>query len=166
MDLSRDNVRNFCKSRGLDGYGQDHSKPKPEKVIREYWKNCGKPINQKKRWKVVPKPIVLYNVKENGNIKIQSSSSMYANTMGSSLRTNQRVGITVAVDATFETGSGEMKILKMWSIIVRKGICYKMYQYGFRIWLLGKKLKNQMKIRRNTTKFNTHIETFRSKNGG
>ena len=25
MDLSRDSVRNFCKSRGLDGFGQDYS---------------------------------------------------------------------------------------------------------------------------------------------
>ncbi len=48
MDLSRDSVRNFCKSRGLDGYGQYYSKPKREKVIREHCKNCGKRINQKK----------------------------------------------------------------------------------------------------------------------
>ncbi len=48
MDLSRDSVRNFCKSRGLNGFGQDYSKPKTEKVIREKCKNCGKRINQKK----------------------------------------------------------------------------------------------------------------------
>ena len=48
MDLSRDSVRNFCKSRGLDGFGQDYSKPKPDKVIRQHCKNCGKQINQKR----------------------------------------------------------------------------------------------------------------------
>lgn len=42
MDLSRDSVRNFCKSRGLDGFGQDYSKPKPEKVIREHCKKLWK----------------------------------------------------------------------------------------------------------------------------
>lgn len=48
MDLSRDSARNFCKSRGLDGFGQDYSKPKPEKMIRDHCENCGKLINQKK----------------------------------------------------------------------------------------------------------------------
>lgn len=33
MDLSRDSVRNFCKSRGLDVFVQAYSKPKPEKGI-------------------------------------------------------------------------------------------------------------------------------------
>jgi len=37
---------------------------------------------------------------------------MYAITVEQSLRTNQRVGITAAADATFEIGSGEMKTLK------------------------------------------------------
>lgn len=48
MDLSRDSVRNFCKSRGLDGYGQDYIKPLPEKVIREHCKNCGKRMLKKR----------------------------------------------------------------------------------------------------------------------
>jgi len=34
MDLSRDSVRNFCKSQGLDGYGTDYMKLKPEKMIK------------------------------------------------------------------------------------------------------------------------------------
>lgn len=38
---------------------------------------------------------------------------MYAIIVELSLRINQRVAITVAADATFEIGSGEMKILKM-----------------------------------------------------
>lgn len=58
----------------------------------------------------VPKPIALQNVKETGNIRIQSSISMYAIIVGQSLKTNQRVGITVAAGAIFETGSGEMKM--------------------------------------------------------
>jgi hypothetical protein len=37
---------------------------------------------------------------------------MFVTTVGASLRTNQRMGITVAADATFEIGSSEMKILK------------------------------------------------------
>ncbi len=61
MDLTRDSVRNFCKSRGLDGFGQDYSKPKPEKVVREHCKNCGKRINQKKL-KRASKDTLLYRM--------------------------------------------------------------------------------------------------------
>lgn len=63
----------------------------------------------RRSYKGVPKPIAPQNAKENGTIRIQLSTSMYAITVESSLRTNQRVGITVAADVTLEIGSGEMK---------------------------------------------------------
>jgi hypothetical protein len=53
------------------------------------------------------------NIKENGNIRTQSYISMYAIIVELSLRLNQSVVITVAADAAFEIGSGEIKILKM-----------------------------------------------------
>jgi len=47
MNDSREKVRNFCKTQGIDGYGKNNKKSEEEKVIRELCKNCGKRINQK-----------------------------------------------------------------------------------------------------------------------
>lgn len=48
LDLSRDMVRNFCKSQGLDGYGTEIKKKNiDESLSKEFCRNCGKRINEK-----------------------------------------------------------------------------------------------------------------------
>lgn len=52
LGLSRDLVRNYCKSKGLDGYGIDIYKRHEEEIIEEEnkikCKNCGVPVEQPK----------------------------------------------------------------------------------------------------------------------
>ena len=48
LELPRDIVRNYCKAQGLDGYGSDLKKKKPdEEFSKEFCKNCGNRINEK-----------------------------------------------------------------------------------------------------------------------
>lgn len=109
MDISRDSVRSFCKSQGLDGYGQDYIKPKPEKVIRENCKNCRKQTNQK-RLKERPKTYFSTEDKRDWKHKNPIIYKLYTITAAHGLRINQRVPITVVADATFEIGSVNKKI--------------------------------------------------------
>lgn len=53
LGLCRDIVRNYCKAKGLDGYGNTIYKGQTEEGIfqedkRSKCKNCGKPIEQPK----------------------------------------------------------------------------------------------------------------------
>ena len=45
MNMFRDEVRNFCKAQGLDGYGKNNKKSEGKAII-ELCKNCGERINQ------------------------------------------------------------------------------------------------------------------------
>lgn len=150
MDLSRDSVRNFCKSRGLDGFGQDYSKPKPEKVIREHCKNCGKRINQKKL-KGRPKTYCSIECKREWEYKnpiIYQHACYYC---GVEFENKSKSGNYCCRRCYIRDRFWRDEDIEMWSSILKREGHFKMYQYGLRTWWPVKKLKNQMKIRRNIT---------------
>lgn len=86
MDLSRDSVRIFVRVTG--------------------WMTMARITRSQK---AAQRHISHQNVKKTGKIKIRSCINMCAITVGQSLKTKQRMVITVAEDVTFEIGSGEMK---------------------------------------------------------